>query len=425
VRASRALLPALAVLALAYGTTFLVDPWADERVSDLFVYRSAAAPMLDGGLPYRDVFFEYPPLAAPVIALPGVAGTGEDAYRLGFGALALALLLATALLTGRIAARTDGDARRAVLAVAAAPLLTGAMVRTHFDLAPVALTLGALLLLCSGRPRAGMAVLGLGVMTKGYPLVVAPVALAWLAGRGEWRTALQGAAALAAVVAVVGAAALAISPGGAVDAARYQLDRPVQVESLPATGLNALAGLGLGDARPVSSHRSDGLEHPAASALVAAGSVALVAVVALLAAAAARPPSAARSPSAADPAALDARRLVLASLAAIAAFAALGRVLSPQYMIWLVPLAALALAWRMHALAAVTAGAIALTLAWFPSRYFDLVAREPFPLAVVAVRNALLVALLALAWRGLNPQAAAAGVWRSLVRPAPPRPARH
>jgi hypothetical protein len=93
-------------------------------------------------------------------------------------------------------------------------------------------------------------------------------------------------------------------------------------------------------------------------------------------------------------------------------------------MIWLVPLAALALAWRMHALAAVTAGAIALTLAWFPSRYFDLVAREPFPLAAVAVRNALLVAVLALAWRGLTPRAAAAGGWRSLVRPAPPRPAR-
>ena len=412
-RARRALPAALAVLALAYGATFLLDPWADERVSDLFVYRSAAAPMLDGGLPYRDVFLEYPPLAAPVIALPGSAGPGEDAYRLAFAALALCLLVATALLAGGIAARTGGDPQRAVLAVAAAPLLTGAMVRTHFDLAPVALTLGALLLLCRGRPRAGMAVLGLGVMTKGFPLVVAPVALAWLAARGERRAALESAGSLVAVVAVTGATALAISPDGALDAVRYQLDRPVQVESLPATAVNALDGLGLGEARPVSSRRSDGLEHPAAAALAAAGGVGLAAGIALLAAAAARAP--------------DARRLVLASLAAIAAFAALGRVLSPQYMIWLVPLVALALAWRMHALAAAAAGAIALTLAWFPSRYLDLVAREPFPLAAVAVRNALLLAVLALAWRELSPRrgpVAAAGGWRSLARPAPPPPAR-
>ena len=46
------------------------------------------------------------------------------------------------------------------------------------------------------------------------------------------------------------------------------------------------------------------------------------------------------------------RELVLASLAAVAAFASLGKVLSPQFMIWVLPLAALAFAWRMHALAA-------------------------------------------------------------------------
>ena len=88
---------------------------------------------------------------------------------------------------------------------------------------------------------------------------------------------------------------------------------------------------------------------------------------------------------------------MLASLASVVAFAALGKVLSPQFMIWVVPLVALAFAWRMHALAATAAAAIALTLVEFPSRYFDLVAREPFPVAVVVVRDALLLAACALA----------------------------
>jgi hypothetical protein len=241
--------------------------------------------------------------------------------------------------------------------------------------------------------------------------VVAPVALAWLVGRGQRRFALHGAAAFAGVVVLVGGATLAISPSGAVDAVRYQLDRPVQIESLPATAAGGLDALGLGQVQPVAIHRSDGLEHPAADVLSAAGSLALAAAIALLAAAAARAP--------------DARRLVLASLAAVTAFAAFGRVLSPQYMVWLVPLAALAFAWRMHALAGVTAGAIGLTLAWFPARYFDLVVREPLPLAAVALRNCLLLCVLALAFRELaiSPRAAAAGLWRWPARRLRPRPA--
>ena len=47
-----------------------------------------------------------------------------------------------------------------MLAAAAMPLLCGALLRTHFDLFPVALVLGALLLLVRERPRAGFAVLG-------------------------------------------------------------------------------------------------------------------------------------------------------------------------------------------------------------------------------------------------------------------------
>jgi hypothetical protein len=71
-------------------------------------------------------------------------------------------------------------------------------------------------------------------------------------------------------------------------------------------------------------------------------------------------------------------------------------------MIWVVPLAALAFAWRAYALAAASAGAIVLTLVEFPSRYFDLVAREPFPTAVVALRDATLLAALGLAARELG-----------------------
>jgi Glycosyltransferase family 87 len=377
---------ALLLLAAGWAATLWLAPWSDERVNDLFVYRVFAEPVLGGGLPYRDAFLEYPPLASPAIALPGLLGTGEEVFRAAFAGWTLLLAAAVVLLCGALAARTGGDARRALLAAALMPLLCGALVRTHFDLAPVALLLGALLLLVSERPRSGMALLGLAAMTKGFPLVAAPVALAWLARRVDRRTLAQSAVALLVALALPAAAALAMSPSGSWDAVTYHMERPVQVESLPASSLLLLDELGAGDADGTKSHRSDGLEHPAADAIALLSVLGMVIVIGLLAARARG----------------DARLLVLASLAAVAAFAALGKVLSPQYMLWLVPLGALAFAWRLHALAAAVAVAAVLTQVEFPARYFDLVDREPFPVAVVAVRNLVLLAVLVLALRALG-----------------------
>jgi hypothetical protein len=410
---------ALLLLAAGWAATLWISPWSDERVNDLFVYRVFTEPLLDGGLPYRDVFLEYPPLAAPAIASPGLLGTGEEAFRWAYAGWTFLLAAAVVLLCGALAARTGGDARRALLAAALMPLLCGAMVRTHFDLVPVALLLGALLLLVTGRPRLGMAVLGLAAMTKGFPLVAAPVALAWLATRVDRRTLVQSVAALLAALALPVAAAVAMSPSGAWEAVTYHLERPVQVESLPASGVLLLDELGAGEAESVKSHRSDGLEHPAGGALAAVSTAAMLAVLAILAALAAGARGARREAApaggpgatrrAAAPAggpgavaAVDARRLVLASLAAVAAFAALGKVLSPQYLLWLVPLGALAFAWRLHALASATAAAAVLTQIEFPARYFDLVDREPFPVAVTALRNLVLIAALVLALRALR-----------------------
>jgi hypothetical protein len=378
---------AAAGLVASWAATLWVFPWSDERVNDLFVYGSYAHEFLAGVLPYRDIGFEYPPLAAAAIGLPGVAGTGADAYRWSFALCMLVLAFCVLLLVRALARRTGGNETLAMAGVAIAPLLTGAMIRTHFDLLPVALTLGALVLLLGGRAVSGSALLGLATMTKGFPLVAAPVALAWLVARGERRAALQGACALAAVVALIAGVAVAASPSGARDALRYQTDRPVQIESLPSLGIRLVDALGGSSPVKVDTFKSDGLEHPAGDALAAVSAALGAVAVALLAVGAARR--------------RDPRALVLGSLGAVAAFAAFGKVLSPQYLVWTLPLGALALAWRQWALAGAVAAATVLTLLEFPSRYFDLRDGAGFPLAVVAVRDLVLVGVVALCVREL------------------------
>jgi uncharacterized membrane protein len=405
----------VALLAAGWALTLWVAPWSDQRVNDLFVYRTFAEPVLSGALPYRDIAFEYPPLAAPAIALPGLAGTGEETFRWAFALWTLGAATAVVLLCGALAGaggrRSEPVggapvARRAMVAAALMPLLCGALLRTHFDLFPVALLLAGLLLLARERPRAGLAVLGLGAVMKVFPLVAVPVALAWLLARGRRREAWQGAVACAAVIAAVAGAAVAISPGGTYDAVSYHVDRPVQVESSPALVVLALDAVGAGEATSVSSHRSDGLLHPASDALTSLFLTSLLTFVALLCAllvGRGREGALARS-AAGERAGPGVRELAVACFAACAAFAVFGKVLSPQFVIWVLPLAALAFAWRMRALAAAVAVAALLTHAEFPAHYFDVVDREPLALALVALRNLALLAVLLLSVRELLPR---------------------
>jgi hypothetical protein len=219
------ILPALALVAI-YALATTVGPTSDTSVNDLYVYSVYADLLRDGQLPFHDFAFEYPPLALLPIAL------GGDPWRLALAMLAC--LLVTQWCCWRLAGTT------AAWIVALSPLLTGAMVRTHFDALPAALAAGALLAFARERPRLAFGLLGVGGMVKAWPLLLVPVAAVWLAAaRGQRREAAIGIAIAAAVCALV----LAPFAGqGLVDAVRFHADRPVQIESTPASVLFAVGG---------------------------------------------------------------------------------------------------------------------------------------------------------------------------------------
>ena len=328
----------------------------------------------DGLVPYHDWGFEYPPLAIVPIALGGAFGNTEAIYPVTFGLLMLACLLGLQHIVGRLAGRA------AMWAVAVSPLLLGAMVRTHYDALPALIVAGALLLFARGRTTWAFAALGLGTVTKLFPILLVPIAVAWLVGRGERARVLPG---LAAFTAVVVAVCLPFLSGGFFEQFRFHLERPVQIESTPAIVLSAIGeSYVTGTPERPDEFKSNGLAGGPADT-VAALFTALLAGVLLLVVALARKGG-------------DARRLTLLCLAAITAFIVLGQVLSPQYMVWLLPFAAAAWAWGDRAIALLCAAASVLTMVEFPSRYFDLVDQDPAVVAVVAARNGVLLVLLGL-----------------------------
>jgi len=372
--------PALA-LAVLYALATTVGPFSDTTVNDLFVYRTDAGLLASGQLPYLDFGFEYPPLAALVLWLAGLPGRGEATYAVSFALLMGACVLAVQWLSAQLAGEQRAGAKVAWL-LAATPLLIGASLRTHFDAVPIALALGGLLALARERALLGFALLGLGTMTKLFPVLLAAAAIVWLVARGDGRAALRGAAVFVVVVAAI---SLPFAGDGYVDSFRFHLERPVQIESTPATVLFALGGSQVTgtNLRP-DRFKSNGLDGGDADTVARLFALALVLALAAILVLAARRP--------------DVRQLVLCGFAALLAFVALGKVFSPQYVIWLAPFAALAWVWRERAVALLTAAAIALTQVEFPGRYSGLINERDDVIRIVAARNALLlIALVTLA----------------------------
>jgi hypothetical protein len=87
-------------------------------------------------------------------------------------------------------------------------------------------------------------------------------------------------------------------------------------------------------------------------------------------------------------------RLVRWTAASVAAFIAFDKVLSPQFLIWLLPLVPLVGGRRGLVASGLLALALLLTQIWFPIRYFDLVHFDELPSWVLLARDLVLVALV-------------------------------
>jgi len=214
-----------------------IGDWSSVLIND---FAPQAQAIKGGDLPYRDQDIEYPPLSVPVLIAPIYIDDSTQGFVDGFMWEMLAFDLAIVVL---IALALPGDTRRVLFALGiytvGAVILSdvvldnslidiGPLILNRFDLVPTLFVLAAILARDRGRSATWSGLLSIGVAIKAFPLFLYPALL-----RGEKN--LRRVVIAGVVPLLLCAVAVLVMGDEFGSAITYHTQRALQVESLAAT----------------------------------------------------------------------------------------------------------------------------------------------------------------------------------------------
>jgi hypothetical protein len=368
-----------------------------EWSGDLVIYRYYASSLMSGHLTQTAFLDWYPalsliPLTLPLLPFGGQAQLPE--YALVFALLMAMLAAATANIGSSISSRWDPDrgSVRSYFVCAVLLLLAASVVVFRYDIVPAFAAGAGIYAVIAGWPLMAGIALGISAGLKIYALVIVLVAMIWFWSGRDWNALLRFVCggAIAAVLSLLPYAFL--TPSNPLAPIAFNMGRPLQIESV---GGGLVSLLTLGSPLPVTfdygsfNFVSDLAQSVARTLsplqLLLVGSSLMLVAWAFVRD---RRRSGHRSQ----------RRLAVGVTVPVLALTLTSRVLSPQYLLWLLPFIAV-LAADSRRLFSLATGVFALTLLIFPIGYGALISQHPVAVAVLNVRNGLLIVLwVALTW---------------------------
>ncbi|WP_285784521.1 glycosyltransferase 87 family protein [Microbispora sp. NBRC 16548] len=288
--------------------------------NDVTLYRDWSDVLMEGEFPAGDEKWQYPPFAALPLLAPRLLPLG---YHVAFYLLAVLCDLAILLLLWRFSAPRRGGGRTGPWAWTVGAALLGPVLVSRYD---VMVTLVAVLALtASANPAVRGSLIGVGLLVKVWPVAL-------LAGLRRWRELLT-ASGLTLVVAVAGCGAAALTLPHALDFLTAQEERGLQIESLAATPFALARALGWWGGYTTYQH---GAMEAVGGGVGVATMLSLAATPVALALVGLWWLRAAPSP----------RSYYDAALTTVLFLVATSRVLSPQYLVWVIGIAAVILSVR-------------------------------------------------------------------------------
>ena len=343
------------------------------------IYHGWYGVLQTGTFPMDDVTWQYPPGAALVMLLPGLL---PWSYLISFYVICGVLDAVAMVMLVRNGMRRGRSLAGGWIWVVGVPLL-GPTVYCRYDILVTAIAVAGLLVLLR-RPVLGGILLGLGGLIKLWPLLA-------LAGTPRGRRTRRSWTAAAATLSAL-AFLLAAGMNGAFEFLTFQADRGIEVESLGALPIHLARLFGGWHGLVSMNYGSVELLGPwvtVISKLSVAATVTGFAWLLLWR--------------------LRARRwqpstTYDAALTALLIFTVTSRVISPQYMVWLVGLAAVCLTVRgtgQKPVAVMILVATLLTTLEFPVMFGQIVNSQPWGVAILTARNLLLLVATVLSGRRL------------------------
>ncbi|MDX3577769.1 glycosyltransferase family 87 protein [Streptomyces sp. FL07-04A] len=359
------------------GPDVTSDVWA--------TYRDWYEGLRGGAFPAADVTWQYPPAAALAILSPGLLPFLD--YASAFFVLAFLADLVVLMLLLHTGLRPGRSLRGAWLWTAGAALL-GPTLYSRYDVMVTAVAVGALV---AGvrRPAVMGALTGFAALLKVWPVLL----LAGAVRRRAWGAAAVTALALSAL--------FALAMPGAFGFLAFQRDRGTEVESVGALVFHVARRFGW-QGEVLFRYGSLEFGGPYVGVVndAALGLTVLASGWLLLW----------RWRSRLTARRLGPRPLAEAAFTAVLLFTVTSRVISPQYLVWLIGLAAVCLCFRdsrMTLAAGLVLAAAAVTVLEFPVLFEDVVASTLLGVCLMVLRNGLLVAAALTAavrlWRSTAP----------------------
>ena len=294
-----------------------------KMFDDVELYFRYATKAIEGQIPWRDYVVEYPPASFPLFFLPRVFADDFEAFKWWFGVEMMVLNVIAVFLVARQVERDEGTEKvpvRLAWYTATFAILCPLLI-TRFDLAPMVLAFAAAHYWSSGRAGLGSALAALGTLTKIFPGAIVAPALAW----EFFSKKRRGVGLLVfALVMTTGVGGWIVLAGPNLKKSlEYHLGRDLEIGSI-------YGAIAIAEGKLVGAEVRDEYRHKSAE-LIAPWSKPL-ARLALPLQALALGIVAVRSWRS------KGREPLRDSAAAVVGFAAFGKVLSPQYALWPLPL---------------------------------------------------------------------------------------
>ena len=376
------------------------------HIQDLSLYRSIASKIMDGQVPFRDFRIEYPVFALIPVLIPGLlsqlAGGSFESYACWFVLQNLVLGLVMAWMISGLDASGKALPRYLIATLFAFPIFL-----FRFDPFPALLTLLAIVNVSRKPFVAGMSLMA-SVAAKLYSIVLVPVFGLYYVFNRDTRKMLGLIAGAVCICTVILAGISGFRMDAAADFMHYHLLRGIQIESLAGGILLLLDQFGAFELDVAHSfgamHLVTPLSGPVLQCINILTPVCFMAMLAFLGWSFHKTVSLSGT--------ISFRQLNAAAAAQILLFILLNKVLSPQYLIWLLPLVPFC-RFRASLIFTVT---LMLTVLIFPGHYYGLISKQLLMVIILSIRNGLLIWLFI----ELVSEIAPAHVARSIsARPTP------